>query len=252
MAIALNSNLRFPVLLFDLGSTLIYFDGDWPAVMAEGQAALVSRLLAGGLALDVAVFSPAFQQRLQAYFVQRERELVEHTTAAILRATLAASGYPEVPDGLVKDALQAMYRASQACWHPEAETLPALEALKQRGYRLGMISNAADDADVQCLVDQAGLRGYFDVILTSAAQGIRKPHPRIFQAALATWDAAPSQAVMVGDTLGADIQGARDLGIFSVWLTRRAELPADPLLAIHPDATLEHVGELPALLDALG
>ena len=121
-----------------------------------------------------------------------------------------------------------MYQVSEAYWHMEAETLPALDDLRRQGYRLGLISNAADDANVQRLVDKAGLRPYFDVILTSAAQGIRKPHPRIFYTAPETWPAIPAQAVMVGDTLSADIQGAKNLGIYSVWVTRRVALPDDP------------------------
>ena len=144
-----------------------------------------------------------------------------------------------------------MYQVSEAYWQLEAESLPALETLRQQGYRLGMISNAADDANVQRLVDKAGLRSYFDVILTSAAQGIRKPHPRIFQSALEYWPAAPSQAVMVGDTLGADIQGANDLGIFSVWVTRRAAPQDISSYPIRPGATLENVGELPGLLSSM-
>jgi HAD superfamily hydrolase (TIGR01549 family) len=251
--IRLEDHLRFPVVLFDLGSTLIYFACDWPTISQQGLVMAEQTLLRGGLKLDGAAFRAQFNARMQAYFAQRESEFIEYTTHTILRGLLAEWGYPDPPPGLVEQALAAMYRISEACWFIEQETLPALETLRQWGYRLGMISNAADDANVQRLVDQYELRGYFDVILTSAGQGIRKPNPRIFHAALETWGALPSQAVMVGDTLGADILGARNAGIFSVWVTRRAATPDNHahLDTIQPDAVIENVGELPGLLSSL-
>ena len=245
----LNPLLRYPVVLFDLGSTLIYFDGDWLQTTQKGLEALVQTLLHAGLKLEAVTFQAQLQTRLEAYFTRREDDLIEHTTGANLRNLLAEWGYPDPPQSLVQDALQAMYQVSEEYWKIEPESQPALEVLRQQGYRLGLISNAADDANVQRLVGQTGLRSYFDVILTSAALGIRKPHPRIFQSALATWHAAPSQAVMVGDTLSADIQGAQNQGIFSVWITRRVAPLDTPV--IQPGAVLENVGELPHLLHSL-
>lgn len=248
---ALNPSLRFPVVLFDLGSTLIYFSGVWPEVIQQGQVALVNTLLQAGLQLDTRTFQAQLQASMEAYFSSRDDELIEHTTGAILRSLLSNWGYADLPESLLLAALQAMYQVSEAFWHIEAETQPALDDLRRQGYRLGLISNAADDANVQRLVDKAGLRPYFDVLLTSAAQGIRKPHPRIFQTALQTWPALPAQAVMVGDMLSADIQGANNLGIYSVWVTRRVTFPNAPAPSLWPDAILENVGELPELLSSL-
>jgi len=248
---ALNPSLRFPVVLFDLGSTLIYFSGDWPEVIRQGQVALVNTLLGAGLKLDPEPFQAQLQATLEAYFSSRDDELIEHTTSAILRNLLSNWGYTDLPGSLLLAALQAMYQVSESFWHVEAETLPALDNLRRQGYCLGLISNAADDANVQRLVDKAGLRAYFDVLLTSAAQGIRKPHPLIFQTALQTWQASPAQAVMVGDMLSADIQGAKNLDIYSVWVTRRASPPDNPVPSLWPDAIIENVGELSELLSSL-
>jgi putative hydrolase of the HAD superfamily len=125
--------------------------------------------------------------------------------------------------------------------------------LNAQGHRLGLISNAGDDADVQTLIDQSNLRGYFDIILTSAALGIRKPNPRIFQTALDHWGIPASRAAMVGDSLGADILGARNAGIYSVWITRRADTPANRSHedTIRPDAVITTLAELIPLLEEL-
>ena len=58
---------------------------------------------------------------------------------------------------------------------------------------------------------------------------------------------------MVGDKLGADILGARNAGIYSIWMTRRADIPAnrDHEDTIKPDVSINSLQELPALLSSL-
>ena len=170
-----------------------------------------------------------------------------------MRGLLAEWGFAELPEATLRAALKAWYLVSEAYWQPEPEAPAVLELLRQQGHRLGLISNAGDDEDVQRLVDKCGLRPYFDIVLTSAALGIRKPNPRIFQAALAHWGAEPFQAAMTGDRLGADVLGARNAGIFAIWLTRRAETAAnrDHLETILPDVTVYSLSDLPPLLEEL-
>lgn len=240
-------------ILFDLGNTLIYFDGDWPATFPQSDGELLRYLQNAGLDLSGKGFLPQFRRELENYFIERETEFIERTTAYLLRSVLAQWGYPNVPDEVIRGALQAMYAVTQAYWKPEPEALSILQTLKQDGFQLGMISNAGDDADVQALVDKAKLRPFFDFILTSAAEGIRKPNPLIFQTALNYWGIGPSQAVMVGDTLGADILGAQNAGIFSIWIKRRADTPANRAHedTIIPDSTIDRLSELPGIIRSL-
>jgi putative hydrolase of the HAD superfamily len=244
---------RFEALIFDLGSTLIYFDGNWSKIYSQANAELLRYLKAAGLNLDGEAFLKEFSARLEKYYAEREAEFIEYTTAYNLRALLAEWGYPEVPDAVIEPALEAMYSISQAYWKPEADAAPTLKKLREQDYLLGLISNAADDADVQALVDKANLRPYFEIILSSAAVGIRKPHPRIFEMALEALEATPSSVAMVGDTLGADILGAQNSGIFSIWITRRADVPANRAHSdtINPDATVGSLREIPDLLEDL-
>jgi len=237
----------FDAILFDLGGTLIYFDSEWPAVLPQLDQALLGALEAGGLALRETDFLERFEADMRSYYDQRDTEFIEYTTGYVVRTTLEKLGFEQVPEALIRQAVEAMYAVSQAHWQPERDAIPTLEALRRRGYRLGMISNAADDQDVQTLVDNAGVREYFEVILTSAAEGIRKPNPRIFQTALEALDGVqPERAAMVGDTLGADILGARNAGVFSVWITRRADTAAnrDHLDTIQPDAKVVTLADL--------
>ena len=242
---------RFPYVLFDLGGTLIYFEGKFEEVMPEALQASTRYLRAQGFDLDEQAFPAAYYALLQKYYQQREDTFVEYTSDFILREALRAHSQPEPSLQQVQQALRVMYAVTQSHWHLEKDTVSTLKALRASGRVLGLVSNAADDEDVQTLVDQAGIRRYFDFILTSAVAGFRKPSPSIFEQALFYWNAQPKETVMVGDTLPADITGAQELGIAAVWISRRAEIP--PAQArqqgFHPDATIDTLAELPALLD---
>ncbi|MBW8009937.1 MAG: HAD family hydrolase [Chloroflexi bacterium] len=240
-------------VLFDLGNTLIYFDGVWPEVFAKADQQLVDFLEDMGIELDRDIFTREFRERLNAYYEQRESEFIEHTTAFILRTLLSEMGHGDLSDTSLNPALEQMYAVSQAHWHIVEDTIPCLETLRELGYRLGIVSNASHDADVQKLVENANIRSYFDIVLSSAACGIRKPNPKIFEIALDKLKIGPTEAVMVGDTLGADILGARNANIFSIWCKRYAETPAnrDHSDTIHPDSSIANLSELPGVLDSL-
>lgn len=240
-------------VIFDLGGTLIYFDGAWPEVLARSHAELIRELRAAGIKLDEEAFLADFQSQLEAYYLEREAEFIEYTTLHVLRSLLSRWGFSEVPETVLRHALRKMYAVTQEHWKREPDTLATLESLRSQGFRLGIISNAGDDEDVQTLIDANELRPYFEIILTSAAEGIRKPNPRIFHRVLDYWGLLPEETAMVGDTLGADILGARNAGIFSIWITRRADTPGNQAHqdTILPDATISTLSELPALLQKI-
>jgi putative hydrolase of the HAD superfamily len=248
-----DGKLPFDAILFDLGNTLIYFDGEWQEVLYKACLEAWRSLASSGLELDQDTFVEEFLEKLNAYYVEREAEFIEYTTAYVLKSLLAENGYANLPDTILLPALDNMYSVSRNHWHVEKDTHSVLNELKNRGYRLGIISNAGDDEDVQQLVDKARVRPYFDEILSSAALGIRKPNPRIFDTMLTKLKVERTRAAMVGDTLGADILGAQNAGLFSIFLTRRAATPANRahLDTIQPDAIIDSLSDLPDLLISL-
>lgn len=243
----------FKAVLFDLGYTLIYFDCETTTTLDRMDAAMFDSLQASGVKIERGPFLEQFNSRIRAYEAERDTEFIEHTSAFILLSVLQESGLPRPPQNVIKSALKARFSFSQACWKLEEDVHPVLENLRADGYRMGVISNASDEDDVQTLIDNAGLRPYFDVIVSSAGVGIRKPNPRIFLNVLSQLGVEPGRAVMVGDTLGADILGAHNAGIFAVWITRWANKTAnrDHLDTIQPDAVIASISELPSLLDRL-
>ena len=238
-------------VIFDLGGTLMYERNAWHAITARGDEALTRYLIEQGLELNLSTFPVEFRRRLGEYFSQREKDLLETSYTFVLIELLKDKGYTNLPDDVIRKALDNLFSITQTNWRLEGDALPTLKKLEKDGYRMGLISNAGDDQDVRQLVRRFGISPYFDFILTSAACSYRKPHPRIFELAIANWYFLPSETVMVGDNLDADVRGAKNAGLYAVWISRRAGQSSDDQPRVQPDATISTLSELPALLDLL-
>ncbi len=236
-------------ILFDLGGTLMHSLGDWALVFERADQALASKLSEYDIELDTKVF----RARLHEYYAQRDKDFYETTYHFVLRELLKDLGYVEVAEPVLRSALDAMYVITQTNWTLEDDTLAAIQKLKSKKYNLGIFSNAGDDQDVQELIESFGIRSYFDFVLTSAACYYRKPHPRAFEIALAQWSIPPEDAVMIGDSLEADIHGAKSLKMKTIWITRRAKFIEDERAAqrIHPDFSLPSLNELLPTLEQI-
>jgi putative hydrolase of the HAD superfamily len=104
------------------------------------------------------------------------------------------------------------------------EVTGVVAELRARNLRLAICSNW--DWDLTEAVDAAGLAGAFDVVVSSAWIGARKPHRRIFDAVLEQVDVAPGHALFIGDTWVCDVEGPRAVGMQPVYL-RRAHFGVD-------------------------
>ena len=238
-------------VIFDLGGTLMYERNSWHSITAQGDEALTRYLIEQGMELNLSTFPVEFRRRLGEYFARREKDLLETSYTFVLIELLRDKGYTNLPDEVIRQALDSLFGVTQTNWILEEDALPTLKKLERDGYRMGLISNAGDDQDVQQLVQRFGISPYFDFILTSAACSYRKPHPRIFELAIANWYFLPSETVMVGDNLDADIRGAKNAGLYAVWISRRAGSSSEDQPRVQPDATVSSLAELPGLLDFL-
>ena len=95
------------------------------------------------------------------------------------------------------------------------DTMECLRILKKK-YKLGIIANQIPGAEKR--LEEMGIRRYFDVIVSSAEEGVAKPDPRIFNIALIRAGCTPEQAVMIGDRIDNDIVPAKQMGMKTVWI----------------------------------
>lgn len=238
-------------VIFDLGSTLIEFRGDWGDIFRSMSSDLIAYLRDHGFHLDFEKFDRRYQEVVDQFYTRGQQDWIEYTAEYTLRYTLAEFGYPEVSDQVLKESLAAAYAQGELLWQPFGEVVRALDTLKELGYKIGLISNARDAANVERLIDQARLRPWLDPIVISANVGVRKPNPHIFKLVLDYWQLPPEQVVMVGDMLGADILGAHNVGMRGVWATMQTDREANAahVHTIVPDATITSLLELLPLLE---
>jgi HAD superfamily hydrolase (TIGR01509 family) len=123
------------------------------------------------------------------------------------------------------------------------DSLPTLKYLRNKGYRIGIISNAPPSTADS--VKKLGLDKYAEPILISGIVGVTKPNPEIFKLALKLSGTEPENAVHVGDVYEADVLGARSAGMKAVLIDREDRFT-------DPDCPrIRKLTELPLLLNSL-
>jgi putative hydrolase of the HAD superfamily len=120
-----------------------------------------------------------------------------------------------------------------------------LDELEAKEYKLGLITNGKGEFQKRTL-RTLGIENYFQTVLISEIEGTRKPEPEIFHRALARLDCQPKESVFVGDSIEADVCGAKNAGLWTIWKSEVGIPPPN-----EADAILEQLSELPALIKAL-
>lgn len=174
---------------------------------------------------------PALRRRSVDDIARRYGELLDEIFPSVLsgRATMEAARVERfvrllawagetIPEAKARH-LSDVYRAE---YQKVRRTVPGatglLRVLRGRAV-LGIVSNNQQEEQLDKL-RFLGLDGAFDFVMTSERAGIQKPHPGIFQRALAEAGVGPEEAVMVGDSWKWDVLGARSAGIHAVWFNR--------------------------------
>jgi putative hydrolase of the HAD superfamily len=160
------------------------------------------------------------------------------------RRALADHG---VVDDALAEELAERFGVERRARHetfPDAE--PALGALAGR-CSLALVTNGASCLQREKL-EASGLADRFAAVIVSGEVGAGKPDRAVFEAALRAVDAQPGDAVMVGDNLSKDVDGAIAAGLRAVWVNRGGQPPPGD----RPDLlAIGDLGELPELLRKL-
>jgi putative hydrolase of the HAD superfamily len=199
-------------VLFDWGGTLM--QDEWSdEITLEGNRAGLTALGRDGLP-DAARFTE--------YMREHEAELFpavgddEIDIAAVMLQSFGDQGV-DLTDDDIRAFLQAAHDVWSSYYTLAASTHALLEALRDRGLRLALVSNTASPPWLlQPVLDRQGLSDRVDAIVLSSEVGKRKPHAAIFERALAEVGAEPQEALHVGDRLDADVLGASRVGMKTV------------------------------------
>jgi putative hydrolase of the HAD superfamily len=209
---------RTAAVFFDVDFTLIR---PGPRFQATGYAESCAR---HGVAVDCARFDVAVAEAAtvldvadQLYhedlYLQYTRRIIELMGGASPAADLAA---------------RELYLEWAAHEHFTLydDVLDTLRALADRGIGLGLISNSHRQLD--SFQSHFALGGLIAVAVSSPEERYMKPHPAIFRAALERMRVPPDEAMMVGDSVSHDVEGARRAGMRGVLIARDGAPPAVP------------------------
>ena len=100
------------------------------------------------------------------------------------------------------------------------ETIKVLEDLKKEGYKMAIISNSPSN-NVEPVVEKLGLGKYFNAVMLSWEQGCLKTDKELFEKTLKKLKVKKDAALMVGDSIPTDLEGAKNAGIKAILVDRR-------------------------------
>jgi putative hydrolase of the HAD superfamily len=200
-------------VLFDWGDTLMEFGYD-EALVEAGHRAGLEALGRDGLPGADAITAHFREHYEPLFWVPGTVEEIEYP--GLVRELLGHFGV-EIGD----DELSRFLEAEHAAWEPArvlgGTTHALLEALRARGLRLGLVSNAFDPGWLlRRDLEQMGIAERIDFAVFSSEVGKRKPHPEIFERALTALGATAEESLFVGDRLFEDVRGAGELGMTTV------------------------------------
>ena len=227
-------------VFFDVDFTLIH---PGPTFRGEGYRAFCARY---GMDVDASKFADA---------VAGAAPLLEEPEDAAYTAEIFVDYTRRIIEGMggagptLDACAREMYVEWAACQHFELydEVPGVLRTLAGAGLRIGLISNSH-----RCLASFQShfeLEGLITAAISSSEHGFMKPHPSIFSAALQLVDVEPGDAVMVGDSLKHDVEGAMRAGMSGVLLHRgHGDHPGEAELAARGVRVIRSLDELPRMV----
>ena len=228
----------FAAVFFDAGETLVHPHPTFPDLFVEilrreGHDVSPETVRERGHVVFDRFRSAAQANELWTTSPERSRRFWHDVYAIFLREL-------HIPDanGLI-DVVYAEF-TDLANYRLFDDVPPVLDRLRDAGLVLGVVSNFEEW--LERLLEELGVRRYFQVSVISGVEGFEKPDPRIFQLAMARADVTPERSVYVGDSPEIDVDPALALGMFPVLIDRRARfLDA-------PGPRITAMDQLPALL----
>ena len=157
-----------------------------------------------------------------------------------VRGGLEALGI--VSPDMIEQLAEAWTDLRWAASRPFPGAIETLRALRDRGVKLGLITNGA--AEIQRMkVEHLGLPGLIDHIQIEGAFGAGKPEPEVYVHALEKLTVQPQETWMVGDNLELDVLAPMRMGIYGIWVDNfRTGLPNDA--PERPDRIVQAISEL--------
>jgi putative hydrolase of the HAD superfamily len=251
-----------PAVLFDMGGTLedVVHGSDSNQICGEK---ILSYLKAHHINLnvgwkDLMEHCEAQNKAYRVWGVEHKQELMpfELWSEWYLKDYLGADQKALLKLRIIAENLANIWERNFYHRSLRREVKPLLEALDQRGIRMGVISNTGSLSHVIENLHEYGIHHYFkDSIYLSSLSAYRKPGPQIFIEAALDLGVEPGRAVYVGDTVSRDVRGARAAGyLASIRIVSQLSAGSDSAFNTEgeeADYLVKSLLEIPAIIDNL-
>ena len=231
-----------PAIIFDMDDTILSDDKAaercWRQVCREQAHRFRNHCAPDDLLAELRTIRRWFwadPDRIRKYGINLRAARYEILDMAFARFGIA-------DDGLREDLAESYMHLKAAAVELVPGALDTLQALKDSGVRLGLITNGNADGQ-RAKVVKANLEAYCQPVVIAGEFGLSKPDPQIFRHTLEQLQVSPAEAWMVGDNLYADIGGAQGVGIHGVWVDWRGGGLPENAPAV-PDRIIQSVVEL--------
>ncbi len=245
------AKLEVATIFFDWGGTLagVTREADhWPDCAARAVE-VVADEVGWGLHAAADLLAEQFAAALAA--ARRDPEHREVDTRAVLAVWAEQMGLGSPDEWPVDRALDAFWHNWVGVLDPIEGAAETLAELSRRGYRLGLVSNvAAVEPCALAELERLGLRQWADACTFSSTVGYRKPHPAIYDSAIAAVHGSgprpePSRMLFVGDGPIHDVAEPQRRGMKTALVRSEGlDWPADQLRDARPDLRVDRVIEL--------
>lgn len=237
--------MQVKAVLFDMFDTLMLIERNH-AFYSPSLHGSYEFLESNGVSVTFEKFEKAYIAARDALYDTADANLEEPHFNFRIAGALKLLGHDcGASDALVLGATNAFCNRFMNFVKIDKDTRSMLKRLQGK-YKLGIVSNFAIPECVTKLLKKHNMDKFFNVVVVSGAVNKRKPSPDIFNDALQRLGVSAEEAVFVGDTVDADVQGAKATGMKTVYVERRLQKEADVTC---PDQTIKSLNQLPTAIE---
>lgn len=212
----MTSNSRYRAIIFDAGNTLLSVHPSIGFIYSDTAQRYGAQLSEEAIEAKFQALwhktAPLVTNEGHRLTYEKERDWWRDIVMHVFRDHVSFQDF----DAFFDDLYQRFALAES--WKLYEDVLENLEMLREKGFRLAMISNW--DSRLPALIEKLGIHRFFEKVTVSALCGYEKPHPAIFQIALEDTGLQPAEVVYIGDDPFLDYQAARNAGLHSLHLDR--------------------------------
>ena len=231
--------MKYKHLFFDLDHTLWDFDANARATLEQLHVDLA--LPEKGID-DFDRFYKNYLQHNETLWAKYRTGQIKQDELRLKRMRLSLLDFKIADEALAKQMSEAFLQLLPTRTILFPDTKEVLQDLRNKGYRLHLITNGFDEVQHSKL-KSSGLDVFFEVVVTSECSNSLKPQKEIFEYALQKTGATVEESLMIGDTVDVDIVGALGVGMDAVHVNyNKAEQEVEPTYTVY------HLKELNAFL----